>query len=69
MSVKRFFEFGKPGEAINKIAEEWYADIIVRGFHGRKGLTHFLMGGVAEDVMRDAKKATVVIPIASVNIL
>jgi nucleotide-binding universal stress UspA family protein len=62
--VKRFVELGKPSEAINKIAEEWHADIIVMGTHGRKGLSHFFIGSVAEEVMRHSKRAMVVIPIS-----
>ncbi|MEO6520806.1 MAG: universal stress protein [Mucilaginibacter sp.] len=61
--VRCFIEMGKPGEAINKIAEEWQADMIVMGTHGRKGFSHFIMGSVAEEVMRHCKKTLVVIPI------
>jgi len=41
--------------AILDIASEWHADLIVVGSHGRKGLQKFLLGSVAESVMRHAK--------------
>jgi nucleotide-binding universal stress UspA family protein len=60
--VKRFVEYGEPAEVIIRIAEEWGADVIVLGTHGRKGLAHLMMGSVAEDVIRHSKKTVVVIP-------
>jgi len=36
-------------------ANQWGADLIVLGSHGRKGLDRFLMGSVAEYVARHAK--------------
>ena len=41
--------------AILDIASEWHADLIVVGSHGRKGLSKFLLGSVAESVARHAK--------------
>jgi len=41
--------------AILDIATEWQADLIVVGSHGRKGLNKFLLGSVAESVVRHAK--------------
>lgn len=43
------------GSTVRKIiekAEKWQADIIVMGSHGRTGISHFLMGSIAEAVMR-----------------
>lgn len=37
------------------IAEEWRADLIVLGSHGRKGMDRFLLGSVSEFVARHAK--------------
>lgn len=62
--VKTFIERGKPYEVILKIAEEWGADVIVMGTHGRKGLSHLLIGSVAEEVIRHSKKTLVVIPVS-----
>jgi len=58
-----FVEEGNPATVIVKVADKWGADVIVMGTHGRKGLSHLLMGSVAEEVIRNTKKTTVVIPI------
>jgi nucleotide-binding universal stress UspA family protein len=57
-----FVEEGKPFEEILKVAEEWQADLIVLGTHGRTGLSHLLMGSVAERVIRHSKKPLLIIP-------
>jgi nucleotide-binding universal stress UspA family protein len=61
-SVTTFVEIGNPYEEILKKAEEWNADLIVLGTHGRTGLTHLLMGSVAEKVIRHSIKPLYVIP-------
>ncbi len=43
---------GGPAEQIMATAEAEHADLIVMGTHGRTGLTHVLMGSVAESVVR-----------------
>lgn len=45
---------GDVAPAILKQAEESRADAIVMGTHGRKGLSHLLLGSVAEKVIREA---------------
>lgn len=60
--VWTFVEKGKPFEAILKVAEEWEADLIVLGTHGRTGLSHLLMGSVAEKVIRHSTKPLFIIP-------
>jgi nucleotide-binding universal stress UspA family protein len=45
---------GRIGAVISKEAEQWLADLLVVGTHGRKGINHLLMGSVAEGVMRTA---------------
>lgn len=57
-----FVEEGKPYEIILKVAQEWEADVIVLGTHGRTGLKHLLMGSVAEKVIRHSEKPLVIIP-------
>lgn len=42
------------GNVIAQEAQDWQADLIVIGSHGRKGLNRFLLGSVAEGVMRAA---------------
>ncbi len=42
---------GDPARAILDEAQRWGADLIVMGTHGRRGLTHLLLGSVAEGVV------------------
>jgi nucleotide-binding universal stress UspA family protein len=48
-------EVGDIRERIIDAAEEWGADLIVVGSHGRSGIQRFLLGSVAEFVARHAK--------------
>jgi nucleotide-binding universal stress UspA family protein len=43
---------GTPFQTIINTAKDQGADLIVMGTHGRTGLTHALMGSVAEKVVR-----------------
>ena len=49
----RMLEGSAPG-VITETAEEIGADLIVMGTHGRTGFTRFVMGSVAEAVLRRA---------------
>ena len=60
--IKAFAEEGSPYELILKIADEWAADLIIMGTHGRTGLAHLLMGSVAEKVIRHSIKPLFIIP-------
>ena len=46
---------------ILNVAEEWHADLIALGSHGRKGLKRFLLGSVAESVSHHAKCSVLVV--------
>lgn len=48
-------------EMIAADAESWPADLIVICSHGRSGLSHLLMGSVAEGVVRVATKPVLLI--------
>jgi nucleotide-binding universal stress UspA family protein len=54
-----------PGEHIyDAIAEEavrWPADLIVIGTHGRRGIRRFILGSVAEGVIRVATKPVLLV--------
>jgi nucleotide-binding universal stress UspA family protein len=39
-------------DQVLKEARAWPADLIVLGTHGRRGLTHLLLGSVAESIVR-----------------
>src|SRR5207248_1608214 len=43
---------GVPLTEIVRFADEWAADLIVMGTHGRTGIQHFLIGSTAEKVVR-----------------
>lgn len=45
---------GDIAERIAMAAKDWRADLIVVGTHGRTGLSHMLMGSVAEKILRVA---------------
>jgi nucleotide-binding universal stress UspA family protein len=46
---------GAPAETILEYAEAGGYDLIVMGTHGRRGLSHWLLGSVAEKVVRRSK--------------
>jgi nucleotide-binding universal stress UspA family protein len=46
---------GNPADEIVNLAHAERADMIVMATHGRTGLKHFLMGSVAEAVVREAE--------------
>jgi nucleotide-binding universal stress UspA family protein len=54
-------EEGDPRYKIIDRAASWKADVIVLGSHGRKGLDRFLMGSVAESVVRHARCSVLVV--------
>jgi nucleotide-binding universal stress UspA family protein len=56
--------FGLPDEAIVHEARAWSADLLVVGTHGRRGAARFLMGSVAETVLRHAPCSVLVVPSA-----
>jgi len=45
---------GAPADTIVRLARERQADLIVMGTHGCTGLSHVLLGSVAEKVAREA---------------
>jgi nucleotide-binding universal stress UspA family protein len=46
---------GAPERLIVELAKQKHADLIVMGTHGRRGLSHLLLGSVAERVVRTAE--------------
>jgi len=49
-------------QGIVQQAEEWQAELIVIGTHGRGGLFHFLTGSVAEHVARKSACPVLIVP-------
>lgn len=58
-------EIEAPGRRIADMiaheAQSWPADLIVIGTHGRRGISHVLLGSVAESVLRIAGKPVLLI--------
>jgi nucleotide-binding universal stress UspA family protein len=52
--VEARLERGDPAAEILRTADEFGAELIVMGTHGRSGIGRLLMGSVAEAVLRDA---------------
>jgi nucleotide-binding universal stress UspA family protein len=62
VSFERALVEGNPGEEIIHYAEKSGNDIIVMGSVGRTGLDKFLLGSVAEKVVRNSKVPVLTIP-------
>jgi len=45
---------GRVSDAILREARKWRADVVVMGTHGRRGLSHMLLGSDAEGVVRSS---------------
>ncbi len=43
-----------PGAEVVRLAEELKADVVIMATHGRKGLSHLVLGSVAERVVRES---------------
>ncbi len=52
---------GAPERLIVELAKQKHADLIVMGTHGRRGLSHMLLGSVAERVVRTAECAVMTV--------
>lgn len=50
---------------ILRVAEDWKADLIVLGSHGRKGFKRFFLGSVAEGVARHANCSVLIVRAAA----
>jgi nucleotide-binding universal stress UspA family protein len=48
-------------DALAREADAWPADLIVVGTHGRRGLSHLLLGSVAEGIVRVASKPVLLV--------
>jgi nucleotide-binding universal stress UspA family protein len=58
---------GSPAHEIVNFAEENNIDLIVMGTHGKGAIERFLLGSVAENVVRHSKKAVLVVRGKEVN--
>jgi nucleotide-binding universal stress UspA family protein len=46
---------GFPRKAISEYAKEWHADLIMAGSHGHSAIGRFLLGSVAQGILRTAR--------------
>ena len=67
VKVTAAVEMGDAKSKILDVAEEWHADLIVLGSHGRKGLNRFLMGSVSDAVARHACCSVEIVRICPAN--
>lgn len=56
---------GSPAREIVAHAEKIGADLIVVGTHGRGGLSHAVLGSVAERIVQKAKRPVLTVPIGA----
>lgn len=54
-------EVGSPAQTLVETAEEWEADHVVVGSHGRTGVSRILLGSVAERIVRSAPTPVTVV--------
>ncbi|MBX9572531.1 MAG: universal stress protein [Candidatus Obscuribacterales bacterium] len=59
--IEEVIEQGSPKEQIVKLAEDWPADLIVVGSHGRTGLGRFLLGSVSLSVLSASPCSVVIV--------
>ena len=52
---------GTPADCIRDAAIDYGADLVIMSTHGRSGLSHLLMGSVAEHVIRTARCPVLVV--------
>ena len=62
LKVTHFNEYGDTADGIISCSKEFNADLIVIGTHSRTGLDRFLMGSVAEHVVRHSEIPVLVVP-------
>ncbi len=60
--ISTYSRIGRASTEILSVAEEYKADLIIMGTHGRTGLDHFISGSVSETVARKAKCPVLIIP-------
>lgn len=61
--AETFIEEGTPYETVLAVAQRWHADLLVIGTHGRTGLSHVVMGSVAEKIIRHSVLPVLVVPV------
>jgi len=60
--ITKISKLGQPRKEILAAANEWQADLIVLGTHGRTGFDHFISGSVSEGVARHSIRPVIIVP-------
>ena len=68
MKVSTAVEQGDPKSMIIDASQEWHADLIVLGSHGRKAMDRFLMGSVSEAIARHAHCSVEIVRLPSAHL-
>jgi nucleotide-binding universal stress UspA family protein len=55
VAMRAIVKQASPVDAVNEVADETHAELVVMGTHGRRGLPRALLGSVAEKVVRACK--------------
>jgi nucleotide-binding universal stress UspA family protein len=61
VNVTHRLEEGDPVREILRVARETHSDLIMMGTHGRRGLTRWFSGSVAEEVVRKAPCSVLIV--------
>lgn len=61
INVRTIAKFGFPSEDINAVAEEEDCDLIIIASSGKSGLHKFVIGSIAEKVLKDSEKDVLLI--------
>jgi nucleotide-binding universal stress UspA family protein len=61
VAITPVLRMGAPWEEVSRVATETGAGLIVAGTHGRRGLSHVLLGSVAERLVRTASLPVLII--------
>jgi len=62
IEIMKYIRVGRAQDEILAVAEEYKADLIILGTHGRTGLDHFISGSVSAGVAKRAKCPVLIIP-------
>lgn len=57
-------KIGTAHHMILEVAEEWDADVIIMGSHGRRGISKLLLGSVSMSVLSNSNCATVIVKLS-----
>lgn len=61
-NTKRFTPEGYPRDLILKTAQDWGADLIIIGLHGKSGIGIFFMGSISQYISLHSKVPVLIIP-------